>query len=327
VDCWSVLLPADQRAARIAATQQRAIRTDQLHAAGLDRNAIGRRLKRGLIRRLWQGVYILGPDAPSYRTLARAGVLTCKDEAVVSCEWAGHFWGLRPEPQLPVEVTRTAGSHRGRKKKVFVHRTILTDPRDHTERLGLPITTPERTILDLAERLSDWDLQTLIADALVRKLVTVDSLKAIVNRAGRRHGAAKLARALTDSPGLTRSQYERLLVRICRAAKLPQPIMNVRLHGYEVDAYFREHGVIVEVNPFSTHGHKRAHDKDTTKIADLTAKGYIVLPFTDTQLTKQPLYVVARLQEALAQSSSSTAGAFARRTSASMPLAGSGREK
>jgi very-short-patch-repair endonuclease len=316
----------DLAAARLAATQMRLLRADQLADLGFSWNAIAHRLEHGRLRRLWRGMYLLGPDAPSYRTLGRAGVLTCKDEAVLSCEWAGYFWGLRPEPDLPIEVTRTKGSHRGR-KQVFVHRTLLTDPRDYTERLGLPITTPERTILDLAERLSDWDLQALIAEALVRKLVTVHSLKSLIKRAGRHRGVSKLKRALEESPGLTRSQYERLLVRICRAAKLPQPIMNARLHGYEVDAYFEQHGVIVEVNPFSTHGHKRAHDKDTRKIADLTAKGYIVLPFTDTQLTKEPLYVVARLQEALTQSSSRTAGEFARRASASMPLAGSGREK
>src|SRR3954466_3823069 len=158
----------DLAAARIAATQMRLIRADQLADLGFSWDAIKHRLERGRLRRLWRGMYILGPDAPSYRTLARAGVLTCKDEAVVSCEWAGHFWGLRPEPQLPVEVTRTGGSHRGRKNKVLVHRTVLTDPRDYTERLGLPITTPERTILDLAARLSDWELQALIADAMVR---------------------------------------------------------------------------------------------------------------------------------------------------------------
>src|SRR4051794_29974165 len=182
----------DLAAVRLAATQMRLLRADQLADLDFTWNAIKHRLDRGLMRRLWHGMYLLGPDAPSYRTLARAGVLTCKDEAVVSCEWAGYFWSLRPEPDMPVEVTRTAGSHRGRKKKVRVHRTILTDPRDYTQRLGLPITTPERTILDLAERLSDWGLQALIADAIVRKLVTVHSLKSLVNRAGRHRGVAKL---------------------------------------------------------------------------------------------------------------------------------------
>jgi hypothetical protein len=246
---------------------------------------------------------------------------------VISDRWAGCFWSiLKERPKLPVDVTRTAGSHRGR-DEVKVHRTLLTDPRDFTTRLGLPITSPERTVLDLADILSEWELEAAVAEAMVHSLVTVDSLKDTIDRAGRRKGVPKVLRVITDSPGLTRSQYERLLSKICHAAGLPQPIMNAKVHGYEVDAFFTEHGVIVEVNPFSTHGHKRAHDKDTKKIADLTAKGYRVIPFTDTQLVDDQLYVVAKLQAALTQSSTVTAGEFARRASASMPVAGSGREK
>ena len=321
------MLPADERAARIAARQQRAIRTDQLVAAGLDRNAIRRRLERGLLRRLWHGIYLLGPDAPSLRTLARAGVLTCDDEAVVSQDWAAFFWGVEKQrPELPVDVTRTAGSHRGR-KQVRVHRTLLTDPRDFSTKLGLPITSPARTILDRAAYVSDWQLERDVAEAQVLKLVTVDSLKAILTRAGRHAGVAKLRRVLIESPGLTRSEYERILRRICREAGLPQPRTNFVLHGYEVDFYWPEFGVVVEVNPFSTHGHQRAHDKDTRRLTDLGARGYCVLGFTDTQLTGEPLYVAAKLAEALTQSSTVTAGEFARRARASMPVAGSGLEK
>jgi very-short-patch-repair endonuclease len=130
--------------------------------------------------------------------------------------------------------------------------------------------------------------------------VTVRSLKAVVNRAGRRKGVARLNRALEESPGLTRSEYERRLRRICRQANLPQPRMNAIVDGYEVDAYFEQHRVVVEVNPFSTHGHKRAHEKDTRKLAELAAKGFAVLPFTGDEITEQPLYVAARIAEALA---------------------------
>lgn len=220
---------------------------------------------------------------------------------VISHWWAAALWGLSPFPDGPVHVTRAKPSARARKQKdIIVHPTKLLDPRDFTERLGLAITSPERTILDLAAHLSQYALEALIAEALVRKLVTVRSLEATVARAGRRNGVAKLHRALEESPGLTRSEYERLLRRICRQANLPQPRMNAAVDGYEVDAYFEQHGVIVEVNPFSTHGHKRAHTKDTRKLADLAAKGYVVLPFTDTEISEQPLYVAARIAEALA---------------------------
>ena len=293
---------ADDRAlTRLAATQMRVVRADQLAAIGFTWNATAHRIERGILRRLWRGVYLLGPDAPSYRTLARAGVLTCNDEAVVSNEWAGHFWGIRPQPRLPVEVTRTAGSHRGRKGLVLVHRTLLTDPRDFTTRLGLPITSPERTILDLADVLTRWDLEAAVAEAQVRHLVTVDSLKAVLSRAGRRRGVPKLQRVLQESPGLTRSQYERLLRRICRDADLPQPRTNHKLRGYEVDFFFPlpDGGVVIEVNPFSTHGHRTAHNKDTRKLTDLAARGYVVLGFTDDDLTNRPLYVAAKIAEAL----------------------------
>jgi very-short-patch-repair endonuclease len=319
---------ADDRAVvRLAATQMRVVRADQLAAAGWSWNAIAHRLEKGLIRRLWHGMYLLGPDAPSYRTLARAGVLTCNDEAVVSDDWAAYFWGIdKAPPRLPVDVTRTAGSHRGR-KEVLVHRTLLTDPRDFSTRLGLPITSPARTILDRAERVSDWQLEKDVAEAQVLNLVTVEALEEILDRAGRRKGVPKLRRVLVDSPGLARSEYERILRRICRDAGLPQPRTNVVLHGYEVDFHWPALGVVVEVNPFSTHGHRRAHDKDTRKLTDLGARGYRVLGFTDRQLTNEPLYVAAKLSEALTQSSTVTAGELARRASASMPFAGSGREK
>ena len=270
----------------------------QLLAAGVSSDAIKHRLKTERLHRVHRGTYAVGHLATAWRARAQQALLAFDGFAVISHWWAAALWGLMPVPDGRVDVTRAKSSAR-RRKDILVHGTTLLDTRDFTTRLGLRITTPERTILDLAASLSQYDLEALIADAMVRKLVTVDSLKAILTRAGRRRGAAKLKRALEESPGLTRSQYERLLRRICRAADLPQPITNAIVEGREVDAYFPKHGVIVEVNPFSTHGHKRAHDKDTRKIAELNAKGYIVLPFTDKQLTDEPLYVAARIAEAL----------------------------
>ncbi len=319
---------ADDRAiARLAATQMRVVRADQLAAAGFSWNAIAHRLERGLMRRLWRGIYLLGPERPSLRTLARAAVLTFGDDAVISHRWAGWLWGiLREPPELPVEVTITAGSHRGR-REVLVHRTELTDPRDFSTRLGLPVTSPARTILDLAAVLGDRELEAAVAEALVLKLVTPAGLRKVAERSGHHPGVRALRRILQERPGLTRSEYERILRRICREADLPQPRTNYPLHGFEVDFFFAGHDVIVEVNPFSTHGNRSAHDRDTRKLTKLAAMGYTVLGFTDTELTEKPLYVAAKISEALAQSSSITAGELVRRASASMPLAGSGREK
>src|SRR5215212_9913511 len=184
----------DPALVRLANRQMRAVRADQLAEIGFSWDAINHRLERGVMQRLWRGVYILGPDAPSYRTLARAGVLTCNDEAVVSDGWAAYFWGIdKTPPRMPIDVTRTAGSHRGR-KAVRVHRTLLTDPRDFTTRLGLPITSPARTVLDRADVLNGWELERVVAEAQVLNLARLDALKAILDRAGHRRGAQKLRR-------------------------------------------------------------------------------------------------------------------------------------
>ena len=291
----------DQIIARIAATQNGRVRRKQLLAAGVTSDAIKHRLKTGRLFIVHRGTYAVGHRASDWRGRARQALMTFDGFVVISHWWAAALWGLSPFPDGPVHVTRAKPSARARKRKdIIVHPTKLLDPRDFTERLGLAITTPERTILDLAGHLSQYELEALIAEALVRKLVTDRSLKAAVKRAGRRKGVAKLNRALEESPGLTRSEYERRLRRICREANLPQPRMNAIVDGFEVDAYFEEQGVIVEVNPFSTHGHRRAHDKDTRKLAALAAKGFTVLPFTDSEITEQPLYVAARIAEALA---------------------------
>jgi very-short-patch-repair endonuclease len=299
--------------------------TEQLNAAGLTRNAIAHRLRHGTLQRLWHGVYLLGPGAPGPLSLAQAGLLTV-GAGFISHDWAAYLWRIRALPELPVTVTIASGSHRGR-NEVLVHRTVLTNPRDFTTRLGLPVTSPARTLLDLAPRLTQYALEAAIAEAMVQKIVTEKGLRDILARSGRHPGVGNLAAALATGPGLTRSQYERILRRLLRDANLPQPRTNHRIGKWEVDFYWPGTGLVVEVDPYSTHGHFRAFEKDRRKAAELTAMGYRVMAFTDKQLTEEPLYVAATIARALAQSSSSTAGEFALRTSDSMPLAGSGREK
>jgi very-short-patch-repair endonuclease len=315
----------DVAIARIAATQNRVLTARQLADAGFSWNAIVHRLDTARLQRLWHGVYLLGPAAPGPLSLAQAALLTVGD-GFISRDWGAYLWRIRPLPELPVSVTITSGSHRGR-KEVRVHRTVLTDPRDFTTRLGLPVTSPARTLLDIAPRLTAYALETAIAEAQVQKVVTEKGLRDVLARSGRHPGVGNLAAALHAGPGLTRSQYERILRRLLRGANLPQPRTNYRIGKWEVDFYWPGTGLIVEVDPYSTHGHSRAFEKDRRKAAELTAMGYRVMAFTDTQLTEEPLYVAATIARALAQSSSSTAGEFALRTSDSMPLAGSGREK
>jgi very-short-patch-repair endonuclease len=319
------VLAGDAEVSRRAARQKRVVTWAQLVDAGLSRRAVARRLDVGTLQRLWRGVYLVGPGRPDAAALAMAAVLTCGD-AVVSHRWAAGRWRFLDHVSLPVDVTVVRGSHRGR-REVRVHRTILLDSRDFTTLDGIPITAPARTLLDLAAVTGPNVTERAVAEAMVLKRVNERHLREVIARSGRHPGAAALSAALTQCPDLTRSEAERMLRRPLKRAGLPDPRANQRVHGYEVDFSFPGSPVIIEVDGLGPHGTPRAFERDRRKRSVLAAKGYRVLVFTYRQLTEEPHWVVAQVAEALAQSSYVTAGEFDRRTSASMPVAGSGREK
>ena len=198
-----------------------------------------------------------------------------------------------------MDVTVTAGSRRGKPGFVKVHHTSLLEPRDVTIRHGIPVVTPARAILDIATTATTAELETLIADAQVKRLMTERQLVDVLGRAGRHRGAPKLRRILADSPGLTLSDAERILRRLLRQAGLLQPVTNYPIGPYRADFAWPDQLLIVEYDGFSTHNHRKAFHHDRRRNADLTAKGWSVMQVTAEQLENEPLAVVARIAEAL----------------------------
>ena len=260
----------DAAIARRAARQQRVVSGEQLAEAGFTWNAIAHRLKHGSLQRLWRGVYLVGPGKPDQLSLAMAAILTCGD-AVISHRWAGRQWRFIDAAPLPVDVIVASGSHRGR-AEVQVHRTILLDPRDFTTHDGIPITSPARTLLDLASVVTTNVLECAIAEAQVLQRVNARHLRDVIARSGRHPGAAKLARALEAGPDLTRSEAERILRRLLKQAGLAEPRTNQRVNGYEVDFYFPSHAVIVEVDGYGPHSTRRAFERDHKKRTQLATR-------------------------------------------------------
>ena len=159
--------------------------------------------------------------------------------AVLSHATAIALWNLIPSPPSPVHITlppqRTA-----RRDGITNHRSHL-DTRDIRQRHGLALTSPPRTILDVA---ADWaDLESLVAEARYRKLAFEDELRDQLQRNPHKPGGPRL-RAILDLPGgpqRTRSQGERAMVRLLRQAGVTGFETNARIHGYEVDILWREH--------------------------------------------------------------------------------------
>jgi hypothetical protein len=229
----------------VARRQHGVITTAQLYTAGVGRNAVAIRVRQGALRRAYRGVYLVGPvDAPLAREAA--ALLACEPGAVLSHRTAAVLWGLIAPAGGPVDVTvrRTGRSRAG----LRVHRTSRLDDRAIGRRDGLRITSPERTLLDLAAGGALPELERAVEEAQVLRLVNRRTLRATA--AGGHAGAARLRAALGrhDQPRVTRSEAERRLLALIGQAGLHEPVTNARLGRYEVDFLWRAERLVVEVD-------------------------------------------------------------------------------
>jgi very-short-patch-repair endonuclease len=277
----------------------------QLYSLGLGRHGIDRRLKLGRLHPIHRGVYMVGHSVAPPRAREMAAVLACGPGAVVSHASAAALWQILPHQSQSREVDVTVpGRDPGRKPGIRVHRVRMLDPRDARSCHGVPVTTPARTLLDLASQASRRDLEQAFADAEHRRLVHPRQLLNVLARAGPRPGVPAL-RALvqSESPPFTRSEAEERFLVLIRAGGLPVPGVNVRVGGHEVDFLWRKEALVVEVDGFEFHSSRAAFERDRLRDAGLQAAGFRVIRVTWRQLTEQSEATLVRIARALALSS------------------------
>jgi very-short-patch-repair endonuclease/predicted transcriptional regulator of viral defense system len=296
-------LTRDRAIAEVAAQQYGVIARAQLAALGLGPGAIDHRLRSGRLHRLHRGVYVVGHAALVPLAPELAGVLAGGPDAVLSHQSAAALWHLRPPHGGEVHVTIRRGGAQSR-PGLRVHRTRSLGAEDLRMCRRIPVTSPPRTIVDLADTISERDLARAIAEAEIRGLARCSELLAAVARAGNgRRGCARLARILGASgrPTLTRSEAEERLLALIGDAKLPMPEVNVRVRGHEVDMLWRACRLVIEVDGYAFHSTRAAFERDRARDADLHADGLRVLRVTWRQIVDEPYPLIVRIAQALAR--------------------------
>jgi very-short-patch-repair endonuclease len=283
---------ADAAIVALAREQHGLIHVRQLRALRLDSRAIRRRVARKWLIEQGNWLFQVGPIAgPLAREMA--ALLRYGDRSVVSDDTSAAAWELRERrPGAPVDLVVPTGA--AERPGVRVRRRKLAE-RDHTVHRGLRITTPARTIADLSHSLRAVELQRLIEEALLRHLATRAELAGY----GQGRPALRAALAADDEPRLTRSEAERRLLELIRAAGLPAPSTNVRLAGHEVDMLWAAQRLVVEVDGYEHHGTRPAFERDRRRDGRLLAAGYRVLRVTWLQIIKEPERVIAVISAAL----------------------------
>jgi very-short-patch-repair endonuclease len=86
----------------------------------------------------------------------------------------------------------------------------------------------------------------------------------------------------------TRSDLERLFLRICREHGIPKPEVNVRIGPYEVDFLWRAERLVVEVDGYAYHSDRATFRSDRARDRELARRGLTVLRFADEEMAGQP---------------------------------------
>ena len=281
---------------RIAAAQRGLVARTQLIAIGMSVREINARLADGRLYLIHRCVYAVGHGELTPLARHEAALLAVPG-GVLSHFSAGVLWRLLdtwpPEPHVTVVRRGGNGPH-----GIALHRVRALP--DAQRRQGLRVTTPARTLLDLAEILGDTELRRAIRQAEFAHLVNQDQLTRLLDAHPGRHGCKRLKEATAGGEAPTQNDFEDRFLELVERAGLPRPEINQRVEGAKVDFLWRAQRVIVESDGWEAHRGRIAFEDDRDRDQRLVAAGWVVLRVTWRQLTGQPIRVATRLAAVLA---------------------------
>ena len=281
----------------LATGQHGIVSARQLRDLGFAEDLITVEAKRGRLRRVHRGVYAVGHEALTWEGHCMAAVLA--NSRTVASHWtAAWLWELlRTKPSGRFHLTAARG--RRRRPGFKLHASAL-NKEDMTRVGGIPVTSLERTVLDLAA------LKPGRTPADLRRCEELGRLdlrrfEALLARSAGHHGQGVLAEAVDlyrPDPTVTRSGHERRFRSMLRKAGLPAPAMNFVVAGYELDCYWPAQRLAVELDTFRTHGSRLSFEEDRRRQRKLGELGIRMERVTDRQLDSEAdevLRAVARL--------------------------------
>jgi hypothetical protein len=162
---------------------------------------------------------------------------------------------------------------------IRVHQTRVLHRSESTVEAGIPVTSIERTILDMAPRLDDRQLERMLVAADRSRRLRWPRLKSLIERAPRRPGAGRLSRIARNvdpraADALSPTEVD--FLALCREAGLPTPQVNALVEDHLVDFAWLDKRVLVETDSYSFHADRPSFERDHLATVELEVAGYRV---------------------------------------------------
>ena len=298
-------LPDAPQFAALLERQYRVISRGQAITAGIDKDAIARRLRSGgSWQRLLPGVYLTVTGTPTQDQKDVAALLYAGPGSVITGTAALRLLGMRGARPRSVDVLVPASRRRQNLGFVTIH---LTGRMPELVCYSGPVqfVFAPRAVADAARALDQRaEVRALVAGAVQGRHCTVQQLGDEL-RGGPRRGSALLRQVLGEVADGVRSGREAELMDLIRRSRLPAPLYNAKLYlGDELiavpDAWWRDAGVAAEADSKEWHLSPEHWEETMRRHARMTALGILVLHFSPRQLRDEPDQVVKAISQALA---------------------------
>ncbi len=295
----------------LAGRQHGVLARRQLTELGVPGTTITNRIRTGFLFPVFPGTYSVGRSDLNIEGLWMASVLAAGPGAVLAGRAAAAAWGFMKHRHsvdvicegkgggksclLPISRSRTW-------PYLFIHRVRSLPVEDIDQIHAIPVTSPSRTLVDLAGQVPPTQFEHAFMEADRLLLLEDEDLKRwSVSCRGRRGGSRFRQMAKSRNPDIKRARsiLEGIFLRL--AGKLETPEVNVRVLGKEMDFVWRQSGVIVECDGWAFHRGQEAFEEDALENIRLRSAGWTVLRLTWRMVVERPDEIERMVRSVLAE--------------------------
>lgn len=295
-------LPA---AMALAASNHGLIRLSEGESVGVSRRQLERMTQRGLLRHVYNNVWSVEGSPHTWHQRALGATWSTGCGALLSHRSASAIWGLEEPRSVEVLVPMSTGA---RPPGVRVHQTRFLTGADVDQRHGIPVTSIERTLVDMAAVFPLGRLARLLDAAVAGGLTTLDQVahRLVTMPTRGRKGMPTLRLLLQERIGsgvADGNPFEGLMAGLIARSDLPSPVRQYMVCGsesrYYLDFAFPEHKVAIECDGLMGHGSPSAQCYDLRRQNEIIEDGWNLRRFSWSQVNTEPAQVLSIIRRAM----------------------------
>lgn len=297
----------DDQIEALATRQYALVATWQLDGLGAGSTEISRLRRGARWRPITPRVLALRGVADSADRSLMAAVLDASPGAVVSHLSAAAMWGAPGFRTAPVHLSRHRGVSRRSSPLATVHEVMNLPPAHLKVMRGIPLTSPARTVFDLASRIPEGRLERTVDWFWSHRLLDGAALLEVARQlCCRGRAGSSTMRRVVEARGPEyvppASALEGRVAQIVREHGLPEMRRQVDSGGEawtgRVDFRDRLLPLIVEVQSELHHASLVDIADDARRRGQLDRDGFVVVEVWDHEVWHLPALVAERIRAA-----------------------------